>query len=190
MSVAAPHVLTRSTVKFRPTQPEPSAIVLEDIAYQLSRKYRWGGATQRPYTVIQHALDVAEALPEPLKLWGLLHDGAEAYLFDAQRPIKGKLFIACPYGDAEAILPYDVVEQRILYAIALRFALPWPIPPEVWAADDRALVTESLHLGVPPDVAVPAVEPFESLAHLDLSPTAAREKWISEARALLKDRDA
>lgn len=182
----APWVLTRTGAHFRPTAPRPEAITLEDIAAGLARRYRWGGQTRIAYTVAQHCEDVAAALPPRLKLWGLLHDAAEAWTFDAQRPIKSKIYMFCPWGRGEALVALEEIERRILAAVAERFSLPWPIPAEVWAADDRALATEARDLGVDPEAAitVPAVEPFPAKLQ-PLPEAAAFKSFLATGRMLL-----
>jgi uncharacterized protein len=69
-------------------------------------------------------------LPANLKLFGLLHDASEAYLADLPRPVK-------------AGLPeYKAIETNVERVIAEKFELPFPMPPEVKAADQALLKDE------------------------------------------------
>jgi hypothetical protein len=76
--------------------PDPSTIVLEDIAHSLSQICRFGGHTSRPYSVAEHVVRVSWKMGETgytasTCMAGLHHDDAEAYLGDIPTPLK-KLF--------------------------------------------------------------------------------------------------
>ena len=60
----------------------------EAIAVSLSRINRWNGNTSRPYSVAEHSIRVARILPDGLKLAGLIHDAAEAFIGDLPHPIR------------------------------------------------------------------------------------------------------
>lgn len=75
------------------TNPDPSTIVIEDIAWALSRLPRFSGHSipYVPYSVAQHCIQVAKDLEEHgpyIQLFGLLHDAAEAYINDLPSPVK------------------------------------------------------------------------------------------------------
>jgi len=116
--------------QFYVLDPRPEDVCIEDIAHHLSLICRFNGATVAHYSVAQHSVLVADSLPEELRLWGALHDAAEAYIGDMVRPLK----LEMP--------AYKEVEVRIERVIAERFGLVWPISPEVKVADNRALATE------------------------------------------------
>lgn len=116
---------------FWPLDPRPDEIVIEDIAHALSMLCRFGGHTTRFYSVAEHSIHVAALLPPTLRLWGLLHDAAEAYVIDLPRPLK-----RCLPG-------YREIEDRVMAAVAERFALPMPMPAEVKAADESMLMAEA-----------------------------------------------
>ena len=112
-------------------------IHLFDIAHALSNLCRFNGHVKRFYSVGEHSLYVSTLLDTPkysnsreLQRWGLMHDAAEAYLGDMVRPIKQKM------------PEFKAIEDRLLRRIAERFDLMWPIPPEVFDADDIMLATE------------------------------------------------
>jgi 5'-deoxynucleotidase YfbR-like HD superfamily hydrolase len=89
-------MLTLETVsgrKINITDPDPTTIVIEDIAWALSRLPRFSGHSipYVPYSVAQHCIQVAEELKEHgprMQLLGLLHDAAEAYINDLPSPVK------------------------------------------------------------------------------------------------------
>lgn len=75
------------------TDPKPETVVIEDIAWALSRMPRFSGHSipYIPYSVAQHCIRVAEDLKEygpDIQLFGLLHDAAEAYINDLPSPVK------------------------------------------------------------------------------------------------------
>ena len=116
--------------KFFPTSPNADDICIADIAHALSLHCRFNGHTRVFYSVAEHSVRVSNMLPDSLRLWGLMHDSAEAYTGDIIRPIKMLL------PDAEAM------EDAILRVIADKYGLSWPMPAEVHMADDIVLMTE------------------------------------------------
>ncbi len=137
---------TGSGKKFYPLDPRAEDVGIEDIAHGLAYKYRFAGQAVCGYTVAQHSIEVSRRVPPADRLWGLLHDAAEAYLCDVPRPIKAAMSLAVPMsdgsGDYHAIVPFEVVEREILAVVAERFGLPWPLPESVRVADDRELARE------------------------------------------------
>ena len=84
---------TVSGRKIDVSNPNPADIVIEDIAWALSRMPRFSGHSipYVPYSVAQHCIQVAEDLKEygpGIQLLGLLHDAAEAYINDLPSPVK------------------------------------------------------------------------------------------------------
>jgi 5'-deoxynucleotidase YfbR-like HD superfamily hydrolase len=105
-------------------------VKIMDIAHSLSQQCRFAGHTHQFYSVAQHSVRVALALPRHLQLTGLLHDAAEAYVVDLPRPIK-------------QLLPdYRILEERVWQAICFRYGLNTILPAEVKQADERALLAE------------------------------------------------
>jgi len=128
--------------------PSPLDIEIADIAHGLARVARWNGQTAGPeiFSVAQHSL-LVEALflelrPEATRkerLAALLHDAPEYVIGDMISPFKSAIG-----GD------YKVIEQRLLVAIHLRFALPAERAPElvktIKAADQEAAYHEASRL--------------------------------------------
>lgn len=75
-----------------PFNPTRANIHIDDIAHALSLICRFGGQTDRFYSVAEHCIFVATIAEERhgprTALWGLLHDAAEAYLGDIVSPLK------------------------------------------------------------------------------------------------------
>ncbi len=111
-------------------------IAIEDIAHSLSRQCRFNGHCAGFISVADHCLRVSEDLlgrhGMDMALWGLLHDAAETYLGDMIRPMKLS-------GEFDRFLEAEEHAER---AIAKRFNLCWPMPPEVKEADNRAVLWE------------------------------------------------
>lgn len=110
--------------------PDPSQIDIMDIAHALSNQCRWGGHTRMFYSVAQHSIAVANRLVPSLRVQGLLHDAAEAYLVDLPRPIK------------KNISEYSQIEDNLMKVIAAKFEFDYPFHPEVLTADDAELQRE------------------------------------------------
>ena len=126
---------THSGRQFWPLDPRPEEIDIEDIAHALSNLCRYAGHTRQFYSVAQHSVLVAGALPQPLRMWGLLHDATEAYLVDIPRPIKKYL-----YG-------YKDIEDHLMSVIAEKFNLGGiSIPQAVKEVDDAILADERAQL--------------------------------------------
>lgn len=116
--------------KFWPLDPRPEEIHIEDIAAALSKLCRYGGHCKRFFSVAEHSVLMAHAAPDGMRLSALLHDASEAYLSDVIRPIKSHL------------TNYLTIEADLERAIARRFTLPFPLPAEVKALDERIIADE------------------------------------------------
>jgi len=127
-------IQTYTGKQFRPLAPRREDIDIRDIAHALSLNCRFNGHCRTFYSVGEHAVRVARALPRKWALWGLLHDAGEAYLTDLPRPVKTQM------------PQFQVVEERLLEVLAGHFGLCWPAPAAVWRADDRLLATEARDL--------------------------------------------
>jgi hypothetical protein len=115
---------------FWPLDPQPEDICIEDIAAALSKLCRFGGHTVKFYSVAEHLVHCANKAPAGFGLATLMHDASEAYLSDVIRPIKAHL------------TNYKAIEADLERVIATKFALPWPMPPEVKALDEAIIADE------------------------------------------------
>ncbi len=123
---------TGSGLHYHFLAPQPNEITIEDIALALANKCRFSGHTQF-FSVAEHSVCVAYRLPSELRLAGLLHDAAEAYLGDIPSPIKKHL---PDYKALEAINEYVIAEKFGVMLTPEQQA-------EVKLADRRALFTEA-----------------------------------------------
>lgn len=121
---------TFSGIAFDLLNPQPEMILMEDIVHSLALINRFNGAARFPYSVAQHSLYVASLLPPHLKLHGLLHDAAEAYVGDMVSPLK------------KIMCEYKKVEVGIAQVVADVFGLSYPAPSEVKKADLAVLSAE------------------------------------------------
>lgn len=116
----------------------PDDISILDIAHSLSNLCRFAGHTREFYSVAQHSIRVALALPPELRLAGLLHDATEAYVVDLPRPVK-------------CLLPdYKRIEANVWEAVSFKFGIARFEHPLIKEMDERALRTEWEELMRPP----------------------------------------
>lgn len=153
---------------FWPMDPRPEEVDIEDIAHALSNICRYGGHCTQFYSVAQHCVLVSNILTPEYKLWGLLHDAAEAYIMDVIRPIK-------PFLEG-----YKNIESAIEKAIAIRFGLSTEIPQEVKRADEIMLATEMQRIMVPPPQQWQLSEKPITLFIDYWSPEEAKQRFLTE----------
>jgi hypothetical protein len=79
---------TYSGTFFHVFDPREEEIDIADIAHALSNLCRFTGQCDPFYSVAEHCCRVADYLPDKLKLAGLLHDAAEAYISDINGAYK------------------------------------------------------------------------------------------------------
>lgn len=106
------------------------------MAHALSNICRFGGHCTSFYPVAQHLVLASLMCQPPWQLWGLVHDGPEAYLIDIPSPLK-RMPEFKPYRDAE---------ENLMNVICDTFELPRGEPPEVKLVDKRMLATEARDL--------------------------------------------
>ena len=116
--------------------PTPVDIEIEDIAHGLAFVARWNGQTKGDfaYSVAEHSLLVEELFtrmypkaPIKWRLAALLHDAPEYVIGDMISPVKA------------AIGPdYEVLDDRLMSAIHIRFGLPAALPKTIKAQIKRA----------------------------------------------------
>jgi len=165
-------ITTHSGLAFPFLAARSEHIVLSDIAHALSMLCRFGGHCARFYSVAEHSVLVARRCPPQHRLWGLLHDAAEAYMGDIPKPIK-------------AVLP-DVqqIEKRLLELVAARFGLIPGIPRSVIAADAAMLDYEMNILMAPHcDLTAASNEPSDTALYC-LPPEHARELFLREFKLI------
>lgn len=165
-------IQTHGGRQFWPLAPRADDIAIADIAHSLSLLCRFNGHCREFYSVAEHSLRVSRICAPEHALWGLLHDAAEAYFGDIPRPVKAQFPAVAD------------MEERLLRAVAEHFALPWPPPAAVRAADEALLATEARDLmGTPPaDWRLAAVPLPERIA--PLAPAAAELAFLARFHEL------
>jgi uncharacterized protein len=126
---------------FKPFDPNPDGICIEDIAHSLSQQCRFTGHTSLFYSIAQHSVLVSLMCDPKDALWGLLHDASEAYLCDIAHPVK----------HSGAMQSYRRAEARVMLAVCDRFELGLDMPESVHEADYKMLITEARDLMPPAD---------------------------------------
>ena len=110
-----PWIQTFSGLKFDYKNINPDTIRIEDIAHHLANICRYTGAKKNHYSVAQHSVLVSMILPPGLALSGLMHDSAEAYTGDMNKPLKD--FLGCK--------KLEKLEHDLTIAIYDKFCI-WP----------------------------------------------------------------
>ena len=87
------YITTYTGRHFEPANPDPDAIVIEDIAHALSLITRGNGHVKSFWSVGEHCLccakeAAARGLSGRMVLACLLHDASECYMSDIPRPFK------------------------------------------------------------------------------------------------------
>lgn len=104
-----PWIQTYSGKQFCYWQCRPEDICIRDIARALSNICRFTGHCKRFYSVAQHSVLVSEQAINPFL--GLMHDAAEAYVGDMNRPLKSAMPNDSPYLRMDAIA-WGAISER------------------------------------------------------------------------------
>jgi len=104
-------ISTFSGKQFDVFNPRVEDVDIEDIAMGLANTCRFRGFVKRWYSVAEHSILMYDLLPQDLRIYGLLHDAAEAYMGDLPKPIKRGLPLI------------DDIETGILRCVAQKFGL-------------------------------------------------------------------
>jgi len=139
-------MITASGHPFYVATPRVEDIRIDDIAAQLARECRWGGALRddvEHFSVAQHSVYVSIAVrgtdeysnaPESVRVLleraALLHDAEEYVLKDVPKPMK-------PY-----IKGYEELCEDVRNVIFHKFGLPAGLPACVKEADKRVCAAE------------------------------------------------
>ncbi len=161
---------TRSGRKVYPLAFTDEMLDWGDVGHALGNICRYTGHTSGFYSVAEHCCHVSDLLVDELKLAGLVHDAAEAYITDLPAPIK----------HLELLMPYVAAELRIEKVMADRLGLQFPWRPEVKTADMVVYAAEVRELMQPkhPDWVVPADWLLSISARIGCwSPERASKEW-------------
>jgi hypothetical protein len=136
------YIRTYSGIYINPFYPEAEQIRIADIAHSLANQCRFGGHTQRFYSVAEHCIWCANNVSRLVKKGGntfidhqlviaaLLHDASEGYLVDLPSPIKCQ------------ITKYKLAEWNMMTVISKVFGFEWPTYEEIHQVDKQALQWE------------------------------------------------
>lgn len=120
--------------QFWPFDPRATDFDIVDVAHQLGMVCRYGGAVTRFYSVAEHCVLLSHAVPYRFAYPALMHDLAEAYIYDIVRPVK------------KSLPEYRTIEGRIEEVGAGHFRVVYPWPDEVIDADRRIVTDERQQL--------------------------------------------
>ena len=123
-------IQTYSGLQFWPLDARAEEVNVEDIAHSLSMLCRFNGHMEKFYSVAEHSVYVSQLAAKENRLWGLMHDAAEAYLSDIPSPVKIHLE------------QFKTMEDNLLSVICSRFNLNSDMPPEIKNIDMVLLATE------------------------------------------------
>lgn len=115
------------------SNPDPSDIVIEDIAHGLAKQCRYAGQPFCHYSVAEHSVRMARVAPPEFKWDALMHDSAEYGFVDLPRPVKY-------LGGIREI--YEKLESNFYAKIANKFNLHRVMPPIVKELDDAIIDQE------------------------------------------------
>jgi len=127
------------TGRFYPLDPRPEEVSAEAIIHSLAQVNRFGGHADEPISVAQHSMQCAlmayrdgVSLPEQYAL--LMHDAAEAYVGDMQRPLKSTL------------IEFKRIEWKIFAAIKVALEIPDCDPVLIKYYDNKSWMWEKRDL--------------------------------------------
>lgn len=96
-----PWIMTYSGYQAYPFDLYTEMVHAEDIAHSLALTCRFRGHCKTFYSVAQHSVLAAALAPQGMKMFALMHDAPEAYLFDAPKPLKDRILVAKPQDDKD-----------------------------------------------------------------------------------------
>jgi len=157
------YIATFTGKKFFLLEPRIEDIDIVDIAHALAHQCRWTGHCRFHYSVAQHCYYCSFIGPENEAFDRLMHDAAEAYIGDLNRPLKHY---------TEAGVAYRRQETIVQNAIAERFGFSKIEPSSVKIADNAMLYAEKKQI-----VGYTFEEPQEEIHQYNFDTGIAIEQW-------------
>jgi len=167
-----------------PFNPIPEQILFSDIARGLAHRCRWGGQIREYYSVAEHSIMVACQCSDEYRLWGLLHDAAEAYIGDIPAPLKDKVWFHVP--DEQGViqkLPYSDVEDRILHMVLAEAGCSVVAMPDVVHEADMIIRRWEYRELLDPGTR-------HNSTFVPMTPTEAMARWLESFHSLQREAQA
>ena len=168
------YMTTFSGKKFHLFEPCVEEICIEDIAHALSLLCRFTGHVKHFYSVAQHCWQASKIVPESAALEALLHDAAEAYINDINRPMKHH----------PQMQGYRQVEEKLEAVIRQKFGLVGVPNPVVKEVDNGLVCTEARQLMPPNTLSWTEGHPFYNIQLPEWEPRHAEFKFLHRFKEL------
>ena len=131
-------IQTYSGSKFDFLDLEGNDYFIVDIAHALSNLCMFGGHSNFHYSIAQHSVYLSQQLPEELKLIGLLHNSASAYLGRLPSPIRRHFL---PKGSSYRKATSEIL-SRVMSSVGISSpGEAWLPPLAVTAVHARMMMT-------------------------------------------------
>jgi hypothetical protein len=159
---------------------EKNKIHIEDIAHSLSMLCRYNGHCKKFYSVEEHSILVSSVLLDELKIHGLLHDAAEAFISDIPKLFKKT--IPNIKETEELILRHIYSELKIQYPSELEIRI-------IKVVDTRMLQTERKILMPDNDMVwgyMDDIKPYDNIKISNYLPDNAKLFFMKEYNILNK----
>lgn len=180
-----PAVTTATGKAFYPFDPRAEEVEIQHIAASLSTRARFTGSTRQFYSVAQHSALVADYMERPHRLWGLLHDAAEAYLPDVVSQMKPRTYLEDLDG---SLVKFKTIEKRIMRAVCQHFGLPEEEPAGLKKVDVSVLLAEARDMLPTREVGWwPDGDPIQEFVY-PLGPRASKILFLSRYYEILNER--
>lgn len=112
------------------TAPNGDLVFIHDIARGLANTCRFGGQSERFYSVAEHSVLASQHVPNKWAYEALMHDAAEALIGDIPKPLK-------------QLLPdFMNIERQVEEVVADRFGFSPHTPDTVKLIDIQMLAAE------------------------------------------------
>ena len=169
------YIATYTGKQFYLLSPKLEDIDILDIAHGLAMQCRWTGQCKFHYSIAQHSYYCSFIGPDNEAFDRLMHDAAEAYIGDLNRPLKHY---------TEAGIAYRRQEEIVQHAIAERFGFSIIEPSSVKRADNLMLYTEKKQI-----MGYTFEEPQEDIRQFESGSDIIIESWTpSHAKQMFLNR--
>lgn len=151
---------------FWPFDPRADEVDIDDIAHGLSMLCRFGGHTQRFYSVAEHSVWCSLIVPPKHAFQALMHDATEAYCVDIPRPLK------------RGLSNYAEIEAGIWDAVCERYGLAAELDATVKVADNAMCLAEARQIMSRPEIDWSATGEAAAIVVQCWSPEEAKRRFL------------